>query len=471
MHLERRTPNSICSKPFLALLLLGFAGCGGSGDGGGGGGGAAGVGGQGQAGAGSCAAPFDFLSLQQYQGSLPFVHGTIEGQQAEHRGSCGGSAEEAVYRWVAPRDGAVRLGILIDTPNFVFYVRTECADPATELHCVRGASPKILHVKEGEVYYLFADSEGAEPEYDLALEFLPTDLQIGERCSQKLGFCGEGLFCDQREGRCASSVPPTLEEGKAHWHAVKQGEARFWVRGTAPSKNVEGLYYRFKDETGAIVPVLGSDPPQLELAGTFEPSVYGQEEFSGGNWANMAMLFPTAVAVEIEAVDAAGGRSNTLSLDILPAPIRQLDEDCDPEAFFGACDEALFCQGHFQDPPLCEEGVAPTLHTAVFLIHRSGSSASVQVQGEDPNGDVSHSIVTFLDEEGAPVEAPGVDAVGRMELPLPRLSGANPYDGFTQAIYRLPLETIHEVRVQVVDSLGLKSEVVVAEIKKDEPIE
>jgi len=93
--------------------------------------------------------------------------GTTVDYPSVHRGSCAGNGPEAAWAFAVNGAGCIRLDTDGSDFDTVLYVRTDCADPATELDCNDDAlglglrSQIDLQVQEGPVYYVFVDGFGA----------------------------------------------------------------------------------------------------------------------------------------------------------------------------------------------------------------------------------------------------------------------------------------------------------------------
>ncbi len=123
----------------------------------------------------SCEAPFEMVDFGAFQGDAA-LGGAL------HTGSCGGVANpEIVATFVRPNDELVRLDTSGSLSDTVLYVRTDCANPGTEVACNDDAPDGLLFesvvefmATGGQRYFVFIDGGllGSGP---FVLDFGPGD--------------------------------------------------------------------------------------------------------------------------------------------------------------------------------------------------------------------------------------------------------------------------------------------------------
>lgn len=460
-----------------ALLLA----CGSNDDGQlpGGGNGGGGEGGQGDLGElGTCVEPLDFEALSKDRGSVRFVEESVDRGEALNRGSCGGKGAELVYHWTAPRQGRVRLGRIERTDHLYVYVRTSCTDPGSELGCANVDPVEWFDVAADQKIFIFVDSDGTgDPFFELAITFIPTDLAKGERCALdgSLGLCGQGLACGKKEGKCEINVPTILHTAIArHNPEFNEQHVRFKVTGTAPKENADHLAFRFYDEEGAPMKVQGVEELYAEL-----DDVFGLTEFTA--YATTPYDDVSDVhTFEVEIVDTAGERSNTLEMQLEPPDVVEEDgAPCDRFRIIDVCGEGLYCQHILKEPDQCEEALPPSVISVIFNSNQKrkrlddGSfetldeldSLAILFELEDPNADIYRFRYRLYDEDDQLVanKEPEEDGMfdGRFNQLQWDIVGLTPV---TLSAHFFPTsvspayERVVRMEFQIVDITGLRSE-------------
>ena len=110
---------------------------------------------------------FTAPSFGSYGGSTLFA-------PAEERGSCAGSGNEHVYRFIAPQTGAVCVDSSGSSYDTALHVRSECANPNAELACnddsIFGLQSQLsFNATAGQSYYIFMDGFGGSGDYTLSI--------------------------------------------------------------------------------------------------------------------------------------------------------------------------------------------------------------------------------------------------------------------------------------------------------------
>lgn len=332
--------NTLFALAAAATLLL-LGGCG-NGEGAGGGGGEGGS----VLPGGTCSDPVDFDANFKEMGRIPFIEGDREGAEAEHVGSCGGLGAEVVIAWTAKRHGVVNIGPIGPSPGLILYARRDCEDALSELSCSRERRLPPLEVEEGETLYVFADTNGGVPHFELAFDFTAL-LDEGDTCvpPQTAGLCKAGLLCKD-PGVCGPNIPPIVTDALAHERELEDGSKRIKLRayGEAPDRNTTHVVYIFLDEEGEQV----GRPARSNIQMIQKEPVFWVGHTVGRK------DYPGAVTVRFQFQDAFGGESNILERTIAPPPVRGEGDECDPDIYFGICDEGLFCEAEESDPPTCE---------------------------------------------------------------------------------------------------------------------
>jgi large repetitive protein len=150
------------------------------------------------------------------------AHGSAEagGTSELSSNGCGGAGAETVYLLVVQQPGVLVLSTDFPetTLDTVLYVRTECAQPGTELGCndrasgSTAASSLTVEVEPGPHYIIVdAHSNASSGNFKLQAE---VRLPLGTPCDPEEARCAPGLLCqplgDATEDTC---VPPRCSDG------------------------------------------------------------------------------------------------------------------------------------------------------------------------------------------------------------------------------------------------------------------
>jgi len=162
---------------------------------------------------------------------------------------------------------------------------------------------------------------------------------------------------------------------------------------------------------------------------------------------------PGLATVIVALVDHAGLLSESMEVPVLELPLRELDEDCDPEGVDDTCAQGYSCLGG-----VCSEGGPPVIERGAYQENPDGPIT--RLEGQDPDSDVTLARVDFLDEDDQPVF---VDLDGdeiaesyyfETGYGLTNLDGT--YAFFMQGTPTFAL-AVPRVAVTVVDSMGNQS--------------
>ncbi|MFO0616666.1 MAG: DUF4215 domain-containing protein [Polyangiaceae bacterium] len=118
-----------------------------------------------------------------------------KGSMTRHAtGSCGGDGPEVVFAVTPDADGLLELDLVPSTPTAgdppgdpVLHVRSACGDASTEKGCSNRSSaggPERLEIDatEGQTYFVFADTFGADAKANFALTATLTHYVAGDDC-------------------------------------------------------------------------------------------------------------------------------------------------------------------------------------------------------------------------------------------------------------------------------------------------
>ncbi|HEY0839491.1 MAG TPA: hypothetical protein VGD74_04845 [Vulgatibacter sp.] len=351
--------------------------------------------------AGTCDDPLEPSGLE---GDGVHFEASVDNFASDLEGVCGGKGREVVHRFVAPSRGTMAASLEAER-GFVVYARRSCASPDGDRFCAGTQEGEgMLRLEAGEEIFLVVDSPAivAEPTYRLNVRFVPT-LDEGAACDPDgvTGVCAKGLYCGWTALTCLRNNPPTLEWADATFRNGGGGDARVRVRGTDPDGNLAGMAIRFFDEAGERVQVSGLG----ELYTAFDATARQATEFSWDRVLNrLAPRYPAARSVEVELVDGAGARSNTLTLEFGVPADASTGESCDPDGWTATCGEGDLCQVFGLDEPLCEAQEPPVLAQARAYRTAAGSLAVV-ASGSDPNADIIGWFGSLLKEDGEALAA------------------------------------------------------------------
>ncbi|MBK8014118.1 MAG: hypothetical protein IPK13_22565 [Deltaproteobacteria bacterium] len=122
---------------------------------------------------------------------------------------------------------------------------------------------------------------------------------------------------------------------------------------------------------------------------------------------------PNTISVDIVLLDRAGNPSEMRRAEVVPQPVRNLAEACDPTWQIDRCKTGLACRG---EPAACVEGVPPVISRVSYL--RDPEGPKVLVIGTDIDQDVNALNIGFLDKSGQPKF---MQLASDFELPAPPL--------------------------------------------------
>jgi hypothetical protein len=330
-------------------------------------------------------------------------------------GSCGGDGNEMVLSFTPTDAGDLVVDTFGSDFDTVLYLRTTCASDASELDCnddsdLSGDLQSLVESLDGavpdETVFIVVDSY-SEMESGSVVVTARTRLLAGpgEPCDPE-GLetrCAGGATCGD-DGLCPEL--PVLGDLAAL--RLDDDTVRFVGHAEDDAGDATGFDLTFLDAGGDPV-VIGFE---TTLYFDFDEPVTGETEFLA--WLTISGFgeFPEIVAVRASVVDAEGLRSEPVAAEITEIDRPALGEACDVERLFDECVDAAVCD---RVTALCIPDTPPTLSTVAASRVEPGMYRFV-ITGSDPEGDVTHYELTFIDSRDADVpcdlDADGVaDAV------------------------------------------------------------
>jgi hypothetical protein len=289
-------------------------------------------------------------------------HGDTRGHasQLEPPPACtsgAGGAPEVAHRFTVPVGGRFRVTASTaedgTDPSFdtVVYLRTACSDASSTVACnddaaepgaLPLASRASAEVAGATPLYVIVDGldQFAAGVYALLVRAIPA-LAPGSPCDPtgERNACQQPDICTAAQGSpvCAPGTPPTLATVSAQ--ILENGRS---VRAVLSGGDVDGdattTHVDFLDDTQTV---LGSGERALPAA------VHGQVSFGplvAFQQDGLLDLFP-ATQLRVGLIDAAGLRSPTPMARLSRAPIRDVNQSCDPAGLTDLCRGELLCSG------------------------------------------------------------------------------------------------------------------------------
>jgi hypothetical protein len=254
--------------------------------------------------------------------------------------------EDAVVRFTAPSAGAYTF-LGQGSQLWALDARTTCEDPATSLACDElldfhatdpFGPPRSVRVplEAGQTIWLVLDGcQGGGCEYTLTA--LPP-LAIGAPCDGRVA-CEEGTACIG--GFCTTPTPPSLTSSTVYHHSRARPdgtvEERIMVIAVGSDLTVDVrrvLVWPDAGEVPIVFPVWSDDASFTVKARASAP-------------------VPSGRFVRVALEDATDLRSETLEVELVPAPLRRLDELCDREEIEDVCAAGLACTEVSPGTTLC----------------------------------------------------------------------------------------------------------------------
>jgi hypothetical protein len=416
-------------------------------------------------------------------------------------GSCGGEGGEVAIRFTTPDTGLWRFDTLHDQTDYdtLIHLRSDCADPDTELACnddiMRRRMPWSLvevQLDAGEVVFVLVDGYSPRDEGTFVLTARQIEvIEEGGACDPLRrtnvcvndGFCffeGEIRFGDPQvpDGECRAATAPVLLSASG---ISDEGRVLLEISGTDGSRDVVGIRLELLRD-GRAIP-LGWRGGTTTTA-RFDESVRGLAEFTG--------VIDLDGGAGLEGVDIARVRlidSQQLLSELMEVELAEVPEigplgRCDPKGRASKCVEGAECLVPTRGPddPEPEHGICgvaspPTLQAVEGFLNPVTNGLGIRASGEDTDYDIASARVWLLDAEGGAIPytpdglPPAIGQPTYLDIPAAWIERveAGFIATFVSPIPR-SIPGIARVRVEVVDRQGLRSEAVEGELTPTPPV-
>jgi hypothetical protein len=220
------------------------------------------------------------------------------------------------------------------------------------------------------------------------------------------------VAADGSDGMVITSLPVTTTLRQVGRFG---GDLRIDVEGKALNTSATSLRIQLFTDSSEAVPLADIDGDGQPDVGAVEYPLSTPITTAGGK---AFVLLPgvmnahkTVARIDVTWVDNTGVATNMGSADLVPQPVKNENELCDPAYLDDRCADGLGCKGTL--PTICMQGEAPDFQQAAYLDDSLG--ARVLVVAKDPDDDVASYVLRFLDSGGAPVNVIDNDGNGTPE--------------------------------------------------------
>jgi hypothetical protein len=277
----------------------------------------------------------------------------------------------------------------------------------------------------------------------------------GEECDDGNRTSGDG--CDVN---CMiDGEPPVLEDALAYL-SEDRTRVGIWVRGTDREADARMVRVTLRDEADLVVPIdVGLAPeqlPRIQFEGPLSNLRWTGRSFEGGvSVVRVGVGDRVPVKADIEIIDSVGLTSQTVERALAPPPEVGLGQVCDPAGALDACVADSVCFESFGTAS-CRPSRAPVIDPDIRAVVDSGrGTLSMEVSGNDPDGDAAHLVFQVLLDGGV---------LGELVEARDVMVNAENGDFWTRVSWRIPADldasAITSVRLRVEDELGSRSPMV-----------
>jgi hypothetical protein len=377
-------------------------------------------------------------------------------------GSCGGNGNERGYRFTAPEAGtwSFTLSSDVDGLDTVMYARTDCLDTESEIACnddrVRNQvllSRVNLELEADQTVYVYADVfSGSGDAFAIEARLTPV-VALDEVCdgAGESVVCPTGAFCrvdpngDSSDGVCAPNGPAVINEVLAYRNG---NELSLQINGEDTGADVvTGRLQLYQGDQRIILDA--SRNADTFIMNPIEP-VFGQTTFAYRYRADVFENWPETTAVKVMLVDSQENQGEWVTVDIGEAPPASGDT-CDQYRIMDRCLNGTACLDPDDDGQFsCVVVTAPTIRTVKGYYDVETLLIGFEVDGQDPDEDVSLLYLELLDAEG--------EGVASGTIPFQTVQ--NDEGAYAaQVSFRLAQDFMFTaVRISVIDAEGLQSE-------------
>jgi hypothetical protein len=215
------------------------------------------------------------------------------------------------------------------------------------------------------------------------------------------GMTGDGSVTeDGGDGQVVTSLPvfTTLRQVGRFG-----GDVRIDVEGKALNTSATSISIQLFTDMSEGVPLADLDGDGKPDVGAVEYPLSTPISTAGGKafviLPGVMAAHPTTAGVEVKWVDNTGIGTNKGTADLVPQPVKQENELCDPAYLDDRCADGLGCKGTL--PTICLQGEAPDFKLAGYFDDVLGPR--ILVVAQDPDDDVASYELHFLDGAGSPV--------------------------------------------------------------------
>lgn len=185
----------------------------------------------------------------------------------------------------------------------------------------------------------------------------------------------------------------------------RKGDAlRIGIKGADTHMETSAAIVRVVDADGAPVVAFDTnwdgvaDAPERRFH--FDSSAMGQPTFVASiTIPDVFGRAPSIAKVIVTLEDEVGGHSAPITQALSKQVLRGPFEACDPAKISDRCPAGMACSGA---PSTCHDGVAPDLQRYAYF---GGSSPRMLFRGAEPDEDIDHISIEFLDANGASIAA------------------------------------------------------------------
>jgi len=204
--------------------------------------------------------------------------------------------------------------------------------------------------------------------------------------------------------RIVMSRPPALSAVRFRQVGRFGDDARIELTGNDPEGDITSAYVTFGDALGKPVLFFDLDgngkPESASNVLPLDTVIEGTSASTTTVTLKELLRTHAQIAqVKVAFIDATTARSPERDAMLEKQVAGKVGETCDPKFIDNRCDTGLGCKG--TAPTTCKMGDAPTITRVMYL--RQSDSATIQVEGNDPDDDVATIRLEFMDTKDQPV--------------------------------------------------------------------